>query len=198
MNKASPGADKIKSIASEAEGTVLGVIARRQPLTRYTLLRAFQTSAIVGVHTSKGSLYPLVHRLVERGLLAGEAGSSDRGTEVLRLTPKGRRSLRDWVQAILPRHALQHDPLKMRAISLGELPREGRLQWVTSAKEIVRQKKEELGEYRKLVRLPYGKLVHEADEASLDAQLRWLDQLLAAILDEEHAETRSQYAWESD
>src|SRR4029077_6872541 len=106
---------------TEAEGSVLGVIARRQPLTRYQLLRAFQTSPVVGLNTSKGSLYPLIGRLVARGLVSSETGPGTRATEVLRLTSRGHEALCAWVKAILPQHTLRYDPLKFRAISLGEL-----------------------------------------------------------------------------
>lgn len=185
-------------VVSEAEGSVLGLVARRQPLTRYQILRAFQTSPISGLNTSKGSLYPLVRRLSERGLLEGKAGSGPRETEVLELTPRGYAALRAWVKSVSAHLTLQYDPLKFRAISLGELSRDERIQWIAAARQAIWAKREELEAYRAQIKLPYGKVVHSADEASLDAQLKWLDRLLVKVVNEEEPERRSSYDWDGE
>jgi DNA-binding PadR family transcriptional regulator len=192
-----PGTDPDLSV-SEAEGTVLGVVARRQPVTRYQLLRAFQTSPVAGLNTSKGSLYPLVRRLVERDLVTTKPGEGTRETEVLELTTRGREALRRWVKNIGPEHFLEYDPLQFRVVSLGEIPLADRIQWIADVRQLIWQKRDELHAYRARIRLPYGQVVHSADEARLEAQLQWLDQLLVKVTREDDAERRAYYAWEGD
>jgi DNA-binding PadR family transcriptional regulator len=178
---------------NEAEGTALSVIARRDPITRYELLRAFQLSPMTFPNQSKGSLYPLVRRLVERGFITTELGGGARNTEVLRLSGRGREALRLWVKSIGPALLLPHDPLNFRATSLGELSREERIAWIAAAKEQIFRKKEELADYTAKAVIPYGEILHPAIGASLDAKLQWLDRLLIKVLEEEEPKRRSQY-----
>jgi DNA-binding PadR family transcriptional regulator len=170
---------------NEAEGTVLGVVSRRQPLTRYQLLRAFQNSPVTTPNKSKGSLYPLVRRLVERGFLVLEAGDGARDTEVLRLTADGKAALRSWIHGISAAHMLIHDPIKVRAVSLGLLDRGEQIAWIAAVKNLVALKKTELKRYRATINLPHGNIIHDADEASLDAAVKWLNRLLAEVLEED-------------
>ena len=57
------GTDSLADV-NEAEGAVLGLLARAQPLSRYQILRFFQNSPARFQNVSKGSVYPLVARLV--------------------------------------------------------------------------------------------------------------------------------------
>ena len=198
MRDSSLGSDKTDLIISEAEGCVLGVIARRQPITRYQLLRAFQMSPFNMPNKSKGSFYPLIRRLLERNFILAGASNRGRDTETLEISERGREALLHWVVSIDDSRVLPYDPLSIRALSLGEFTRQDRIRWVATAKELLWQKTEHLAEYRTMVRLPYGALVHDAAQASLDAQLRWLDQLLLEILNEDEPQTRAEYAWEAD
>jgi DNA-binding PadR family transcriptional regulator len=183
---------------SEAEGTVLGFILRRQPVTRYQILRAFQTSPFTRVNTSKGSLYPLVRRLVERKLVAGKPGTGTRETEVLELTERGHEALRRWVKSVRLDHVLRYDPLKFRAVSLGELSRAERIQWVGEAKQLLWRRREELEAYRARIRLPYQDVLNPADDAIFHGQLKWLDRLLVMIANEEEPDGRAYYDWEGE
>src|SRR5699024_7136215 len=70
--------EEVDVAVSEHEGTVLGMVARWQPLTRYQLLKAFERSPISSYNTSKGSLYPLVSRMIGRGFLITETGTGPR------------------------------------------------------------------------------------------------------------------------
>ena len=180
---------------NEHEGAVLGVIARRQPITRYQLLRAFQCSPVKSYNTSKGSLYPLIVRMVSRGLVQSAPGQGARQTEELSLSEKGYEALRLWVRAITIEHTLNQDPLKVRSISLGELNRSERIRWIANAKGLLLEKKDQLAAYHALVDLPSGDIVHSADDAELEAKLRWLDRLLIQVVDESKAQRVSTYKW---
>jgi DNA-binding PadR family transcriptional regulator len=181
---------------NEYEGLVLGVIGRRQPITRYQILRAFQNSPFATANRSKGSLYPLVRRLVERGLVIAEQGARLRDTEMVRLTALGEAALRLWVQSMNSAIILPYDPIGVRSLSLGELSRDERIQWIADAKELLLNKKDELAAYASMVSLPNGKLLHAADVVALDAKLQWLDRLLIEVVNESQPQRRSFYPWE--
>ena len=168
--------------ANEAEGAVLGLLARVQPLSRYQILRFFQNSPARFQNVSKGSLYPLVSRLLERGMIASEIGQGPHGAPVYSLTELGRSALRNWVTRLHARDMLPLDPLEQRVFSLGELPAAERIAWVAQAKELILAKKAELeGHRQRMTSYAYGEIVYRADQERLDAKLNWLDRLVIEI-----------------
>jgi DNA-binding PadR family transcriptional regulator len=168
---------------NEYEGAVLGMIARTEPVTRYQLLKAFRESPTTTYNTSKGSFYPLVGRLVGRGFVAASPGKRP-GSELFTLTPLGHRALTQWVSATGPQHSMVHDPLLLRVMSLTDLSRDDRLQWVASAKSILLDRKNELNGHRSASNGPYADIVHGTALAIVEAKLEWLDRLLILIVNE--------------
>jgi DNA-binding PadR family transcriptional regulator len=167
---------------NEAEGAALGLLARVQPLSRYQILRFFQNSPAKFQNVSKGSLYPLVSRLLERGLIDSKAGSGPHGAPVYSLTDRGREALRNWTKRLDCRDMLPLDPLEQRVFSLAELPPTARIAWVARAKELILEKKAELQSHReRMTSYAYGQIVYNADQDRLDAKLAWLDRLLIEI-----------------
>jgi transcriptional regulator len=73
---------------------VLKVVALG-PLHGYAIAQRLQQISRDAVQVQQGSLYPALHRLENRGLLAADWKESDTGREAkyYRLTPKGRRQL---------------------------------------------------------------------------------------------------------
>ena len=177
MTDTAGGGDKAVAV-NEHEGTVLAMIARWQPVTRYQLLRAFARSPISSYNTSKGSLYPLVGRMMERGFLLTEIGEGPRESELISLSPTGYQALRGWIMNIGPQHSLIHDPLHVRILALGELRPEERVRWIASAEGLLTQKKAELGEYHEALRVPYNEVALNFGTATIDAKMRWLNKLL--------------------
>jgi len=184
------------AIVNEHEGAVLGVIARRQPVTRYQVLRAFQRSPVRMYNSSKGSLYPLIARMVDRQLVVVNGQPTRRETETLSLSESGYDALRLWVQGLRLDQTLIQDPLLVRATSLGEIDRDARIRWIAEAKQLILDKKHELAGYVQAVRLPYGDIVFAAADAELDVKLRWLDRLLIKVVDEAEAERTAAYDWD--
>ena len=167
---------------NEAEGPVLGLLARAQPLSRYQILRFFQNSPARFQNVSKGSVYPLVARLLDRGLISSKAGGGAHGAPVYSLTPLGRTALRNWTKRLDKRDLLPLDALEQRVFSLAELPPTERIAWVAEAKELILAKKAELQSHRdRLTSYTYGEIVYNADQDRLDAKLGWLDRLLIEI-----------------
>jgi DNA-binding PadR family transcriptional regulator len=174
--------DEQDIIVSEHEGTVLAMIARWQPATRYQLLRAFGRSPVSSYNTSKGSLYPLVSRMMSRGFLVAEIGKGARESELISLSPLGYQALRGWIMDIGPQHSLIHDPLHVRILALGELAPEDRVRWIASAESLLAEKKAELGNYHEALRVPFNEVALNFGTATIDAKMRWLNKLLGLVV----------------
>ena len=182
--------EEVDVAVSEHEGTVLGMVARWQPLTRYQLLKAFERSPISSYNTSKGSLYPLVSRMIGRGFLITETGTGPRESELIGLSPLGHEALGHWVMTIGAQHGMVHDPLHVRILALSALRREDRLRWVVAAKELLNDKKEELREYHDRLKVPFNDIVYSYGVATIDAKLRLLDRLMVQVVDNEETDQK--------
>lgn len=74
------------------------------PIHGYAIAQRIQQISRDVLQVQQGSLYPALHRLENRGLLAAEWKESETGREAkfYRLTPKGRAQLRseraDWAR----------------------------------------------------------------------------------------------------
>jgi len=74
------------------------------PIHGYAIAQRIQQVSHQVLTVQQGSLYPALHRLENRGLLAAEWKASDTGRDAkfYRLTPKGRAQLRsetaDWAR----------------------------------------------------------------------------------------------------
>jgi DNA-binding PadR family transcriptional regulator len=168
---------------TENEGSLLGVVARQQPITAYQLLLIYAQSPVSSFNSSKGAIYPIIKRLKSRGLLRGEKIKGDkRGTEALSCTKAGLDALKAWVRNVQPSHTLLADPLRSRIQFLDLLSREEQLEWIVDSKRLVEEKRAELTAYNHSVEFPFQEVVHAAAEGSLEMKSRWLDQLMFAVV----------------
>jgi PadR family transcriptional regulator PadR len=77
-------------------------VAALRPIHGYAIAQRIQQVSNDVLQVLQGSLYPALHRLENKGLLAAEWKESETGREAkfYRLTPKGRRQLKretqDW------------------------------------------------------------------------------------------------------
>lgn len=167
---------------NEREGAVLGLIAKEQPLTRYKLFRAFQRSPTTSFHTSKGSLYPVVSRMIDRGLVSAEMRSGGRASELLSLTDLGRQALSYWIDNIGQLHSFAYDPVLLRVMSLGDHDRHDRVRWIADTKAMLLDKKAELKANLSSNADDFEDIVHGTAIAIIDARLEWLDRLLIKVV----------------
>lgn len=184
MAKRAPESDTELAV-SEYEGAVLSLIARMQPVTRYGLLKAFERSPTTSYVASKGTLYPLITRMIARDFVTGETGTSGQKAEELGLTDAGQRALTQWITQTGPEHSFGHDPLSDRIMSLGDLSHEERVRWIAEAKALLLEKKQQLREYGSTLEGPYADIVHGSALAMIDAKLEWLDRLLIKVTRDE-------------
>jgi len=174
--------DGDEAAVNEYEGAVLGVIARIQPVTRYRLLKAFEASSTTSYNTSKGSLYPLIGRMMERGFVRADDAVDGRGGQPLSLTPEGQAAHTQWVTRTDPQHSMSHDALFSRVLSLEGLPRVEQVSWIASAKAILLDRRDQLAGDAPAGAGPYADIVHESAIALLNTKLEWLDRLLIRIM----------------
>jgi transcriptional regulator len=68
---------------------------RTGPAHGHAIMQAIQHSSDEVLRVEQGSLYPALHRLIKRGWIAFEHGTSEnnRRAKYYRLTPKGRKQL---------------------------------------------------------------------------------------------------------
>jgi PadR family transcriptional regulator PadR len=68
---------------------------RPGPAHGHTIMQAIQQGSDEVLRVEQGSLYPALHRLLKRGWIAFEHGTSEnnRRAKYYRLTPKGRKQL---------------------------------------------------------------------------------------------------------
>jgi DNA-binding PadR family transcriptional regulator len=176
------------SIATELtdnEGSLLALVLRRQPVTAYQLLRIYEQSPVSSFNESKGSLYPLIRRMKQRGLLAARRVSGDgRNAELLTCTDAGRDAVRAWVSDIRPSHVLPDDPLRTKIISFGLLDPAQQRAWITRVRAAVEEKIEEVEAYTVGLDMPHQTLVHANAVGALRERIAWLDLLSRSVPNE--------------
>ena len=168
---------------TENEGSLLGVVARLQPMTTYQLLKIYAESPVSAFNSSKGGVYKTVRNLKTRGLIAVAPIKDDgRNAEMLSCTDRGLAMLRNWVRDLRPDHTLIMDPLRTRVLSLDLLDRDEKIAWVVDAKNLIREKLAEVDRYGGIVDVPFQEVVHMASVGALQEKILWLEKLLTMIV----------------
>jgi DNA-binding PadR family transcriptional regulator len=164
---------------TDNEGPLLALVLRVQPVTAYQIAKIYADSPVTNFNASKGKLYPLIQRLVRRGLLKAEPVAGDRrGTERLACTAAGRKAVKAWVPDVKEGHLLLEDPLRTKVQSFDLLTRQERIDWIIAAKAELSSKLEAVEEYGKGVTVPFKEFVHDNAVSSLRCRMDWLDRML--------------------
>lgn len=110
---------------SELEGVCLGIIRKQQPCTAYRVRGELKKAPSSHWQASAGSVYPLLERLEDDGLVATTADEKDgRGRKLLKVTAKGRKALQAWISAGADMLHVSSvtDPVRSRMFFLDALP----------------------------------------------------------------------------
>jgi DNA-binding PadR family transcriptional regulator len=173
----------VPSDLTDNEGSLLAIILRRQPITTYQIVKMYERSPASSFNESKGSVYPLVERLIRRGFVGTEASAQGKRTaQLLSCTDAGREAVRAWVLTIRPSHILLDDPLRGKVASFDLLTQEERLRWIVDMKEMVEAKMIEVEEYHKIYTLPFDPMIKANGMGSLKQRMEWLDEILRFIV----------------
>lgn len=161
----------------------MALVMRKQPITAYQIGKEFEASPVHTLNTSKGTLYPLLHRLERHGFLRDDVVSCDkRGTRRYSCTPEGERALRNWVLTIRPEHELLHDPLRKKLQGFELLNKKQQIEWIHSARSRLERKLQEVESWPIENEGPFGALVQRSAKDSLLARLAWLDAALKLVV----------------
>ncbi len=170
---------------TEMEGRVLSIIARLEAPTTYMVYAVLNASPTSSIHASKGTVYPIVARLLDRGYVESTPiADNGNGAELLKVTDAGVEAVRRWTADIADAHILPYDPLRVRIPTLQFLSREERLEWIARAKKLNQQKVDEADAYKAQVEMAYVSVAHLAAVTALAAQSKWLDKLLIDVIDQ--------------
>lgn len=170
-NKESVGED-----LTDNEGSLLGLVARTEPVTAYQLMKIYERSPQGNFNASSGGIYPLIKRLKQRGLLVVKQVKGDkRGTRQIMCSSLGHEAIRNWVQNIRSAHTLLEDPLRTKIMSFEHLTKTEQLAWVSNVRKQLTDKIADVVEYGASVSVPFQPLVHANAMSSLEWRLRWLD-----------------------
>jgi DNA-binding PadR family transcriptional regulator len=163
---------------TDNEGAFIALVLRHQPVTAYQLAKRYEACPIYTLNTSKGKLYPLLHRLVEHGMLSVTAVQDDRrGTQHYRCTDLGRQALRGWVKLFRTEDELPPDPLRRKLQALELLSHEEQLAWVDDATRRITVKLKAVDAYDARVEGPFGLSAQQSAREELRGRLAWLERL---------------------
>ena len=180
---------------TELEGTVLGVIFRRQPCTPYQVRREFTDSPSTFWSGSAGAIYPLVARLEASGLVrSNRHATGSRKSRLYRLTPSGRKALGRWVGDTSPDIlSVPPDPVRTRIAYMTVLPLEDRLLYlenvVAGMEDFLARFEEDYVERRAGDR--YTELMAKGAMAMHRSRIRWIKDVMATLREEGHSALRS-------
>ncbi len=111
---------------SELEGVCLGLVCKHQPCTAYRVRQELKAAPSSHWQASAGSVYPLLQRLQDEGMILTVADKADgRGRRLLRITRQGRASFKDWLLAGTTPDLIYSvtDPIRSRTFFLNVLNR---------------------------------------------------------------------------
>ena len=174
---------------TELEACVIALIARDGPCTAYYVRMSFEQSAASTWRASTGSIYPLIRRLVARGLIRSKQDGDDkRGAKHLSVTPSGHEAVRDWLLDTPDWIGdASADPIRTRVHFLMLLGGDERARAVKGMIETTQLSLAAINakmQHLKSAGETIEWLVHKGARAMLQARLDWLDEVSATVGDD--------------
>lgn len=118
---------------SELEGVCLGLVRKFQPCTAYQVRRALKDSPSTHWQASAGSVYPLLKRFEEAGLVTATSDKTDgRGRKLISATDDGKQALKQWITSGTRPEMVSAimDPARSRMFFLDVLPSKQRKSYI--------------------------------------------------------------------
>lgn len=162
---------------TELENCVLGIVWLYGPCTAYVVRQEFVTSQSSHWSGSAGSIYPLLERLRNAGLISAAHETWGRGRKTrYRITSSGEATLRAWLGPPLPEWtaAPTFDPVRTRLSFLGALSPRRRREFVSAALENLDRQLVAARARMESIDDPYERLSVLGTIYELDARGNWL------------------------
>lgn len=118
---------------SELEGVCLGIIWRRKSCTAYRVRSDLKDAPSSHWNASAGSVYPLLARLENDGLVAATTDKQDgRGKQTLTISREGKTALREWIRIGTDSDLISSvtDPIRSRSFFLDILSQSQRSEFL--------------------------------------------------------------------
>jgi DNA-binding PadR family transcriptional regulator len=165
------------SALSHLENHVLARIAQDGPMTAYRVRQLFASSPTESLSSSTGSIYPAIRRLERSGLLEASSLLDDgRGTRQLVCTAEGRRQVRVWLESQDGAGFLAEDPLRTKALFLGQLTAARRRKWLDRALHACRRKLAEVEAFARDRGSSNDGWAHRQAIGAMRARIEWLEE----------------------
>lgn len=127
---------------TELESLVLAHIWKGQPLTAYAVRNQLIHSPLGKFADSKGSIYPIIKRLTERGFVDGElVAQGERPSKQLVCSMEGEDALRAWIFNLDAKSLLSTDPLRVRVAFLEALRPRDKTKWIAQALDLLQEQR---------------------------------------------------------
>jgi DNA-binding PadR family transcriptional regulator len=163
---------------TDLEAAALGCVHRHQPCTTHFVRTRFRASPSARFSDSAGSIYPMMKRLQQRGLVSSrERTEGRRRVRYYSCSKKGRTLLGRWIGPPLDEDAaLTIDPLRTRMIYLDLVAPRARADWFAEAESILRQQLARIEEASRTAENPdvFFDLANENARMETRARLKWL------------------------
>lgn len=171
---------------SEIEGCVLALALEQGPATPYVIRKDFRDSPTPQWSGSAGTIYPLVKRLMRRGLIRSKIHrTGDRKGQLISLTPAGRRAFERWLSVPVSDWVagIPADPLRTRIRFLGSMTPAKRRAFVEDALANARRQLDLLvKECEKQQALgPFQGLMARGGLLVMESRLAFLEEVLATL-----------------
>lgn len=182
-----------RATVTRHEAVVLAYVHRLQPLTPYRVQRHFEDSLLPQYRTSANTVYSIIKRLSERGLIQVTPVVGDsRNSAMLTCTPDGARELRNWVGSVGDEDLILEDPIRTKMMSLELLPIRDRVDWMTRFRDALVARLSDLEDYASRVKdTKYHLHLHDNARSTLMSRLAWASRVLAALEEERLSSEKS-------
>lgn len=162
------------------ESHVLAVIRKWEPVTAYFVRKAVSRSLASTFSDSPGSIYPMIERLKQRGLVSAEAGpDTGRKAELLSCTSAGEDVIREWLVRVDDNDLLPEDPWRTRVLFADLLESGVRDAWLRNMRDAMEAELDRIAARRQLATDDGERDAAENARLLSEARLVWLDRLLA-------------------
>jgi DNA-binding PadR family transcriptional regulator len=175
-----------RTTLSEIEACVLALVHELGPVTPYAIRKDFLDSPTPQWSGSAGTIYPLVERLLRRGLIRAKSYyTGDREGRRISLTPAGLRAFHHWLSVPMPQWVagIPPDPLRTRVRFLGALPKAAQKAFVKEAQVKAHHQLRVLARDYTLQRAlgPFQGLMSRGALLSMRSRLSFLEEVAATL-----------------
>lgn len=170
-------------VLTETENLVLSLVQRTEPISAYGLRQLLRRSIVSRLRISNGTIYPLLKRLTERGLLSVRTKrSKQREADVYRATTAGRAAIRAWIQSPDGVELVLEDVARRKLLSMAVLSVAERVRWLRGLRQRMQDELVKLDEFTaKYAHLEFMHLAHDNARSTLVARIEWATRTLAQL-----------------